>query len=358
MIRGVTRRISGDEQHLALYFDKVKERLAGLQKSRNYAPQPIVLNLAGKRVGVVFGSQANEDALMPSLASQRAPGQTPDAGCLYFWQDWPGNYCPAIEQDDFDEEVWRHESAAAKIFVPIKKVYYLAWHYARNEFFYCLPATHCQNFIHTTHPLRPQLHAWALQHDLLFAHGAAVEVAGCGIFIGAASGSGKSTLATSCLLAGHKFAGDDYVLIDRGNVAHMVCATANLHLDMLERMPALRRKVIGKDARCDNKTLLDLSDYAQALKQHIKLRMVLIPRLSTNEGPAIRQVSPARPLWEVVRSTAEQNGVPHSRIFINKVFTQLTSLPVYEFLLSPDVNCNVEALETFVKKRKAYVLSE
>lgn len=352
MTLGVTRRIRGSEEQLAAYFNAVKERLISLQRAQNYMPEPIVLNFAGKRVGVVFGSQAIEDTLMPSLASQRVSGQTSDAGCLYFWQDWPGNYCPAIENDDFEEEVWRHESETAKIFIPIRKNYYIAWHYAHGDFFHCLPATNCLQSIHTTCPLRRQLHVWAQHQGLLFLHGAAVEIDGCGIFIGAPGGSGKSTLAVACLLAGHSFVSDDYVLLDCHNVAHMVSATAYLHTDMLARMPDLRQRVIGQDATRNNKTLLDLSDYAHAHKPKIALTIIIIPKVGNNGTPSISRINPARPLWEIVRTTAEQNGAPHDRAFISNAFTRLASLPVYEFLLSSDITRNVQVLETFVAKRK------
>ena len=348
----VRRNIKGDKRQMELYFDAVKERFAEVQSTNGYAPAPIVLNMAGRLLEVAFGSREIEEKLMPSLAGQRVPGVAGDAGSLYFWRDAPANYCPQVPEDDYGEELWRHQSEWAEVMVPIHKRYYRGWHFSRKEFFYCLPENGPLSLAHTTHPFRLQLHPWAQSQGLLFVHGAAVEIEGCGVFFGSTGERGKSTLALSCLLAGHGFAGDDYVLLDKNGAAHMVYGTGYLKPDMLERMPALQRAVIARDPARNDKTLLDLGSYARHFKSRIPLNLFIVPRVSGVVEPAFRVASPARALWEVVRSTAEQNGARADRDFMRAVFDRLSPLPVYEFFLTSDVDRNRNALEHFVTRRK------
>lgn len=63
-------------------------------------------------------------------------------------------------------------------------------------------------------PLRTLLGWWAGREGLQMVHGAAVGAVDAGALLTAPGGAGKSTSALRCLLAGMRYAGDDYVMVD------------------------------------------------------------------------------------------------------------------------------------------------
>ena len=83
-----------------------------------------------------------------------------------------------------------------------------------------------------SHPMAATMAAWALDHDLLAMHSAAVEVDGRGVLLIGASGAGKSTTAMACAAAGLGFLGDDLCLVDpRSRTVHSWYSTMKLFDD-------------------------------------------------------------------------------------------------------------------------------
>ena len=72
------------------------------------------------------------------------------------------------------------------------------------------------------HPARLVFSAWSETAQLGMCHAAAVGDGDVGLLVVGSGGAGKSTVALTCLNAGLRCAGDDYVLLETtsGPIAH------------------------------------------------------------------------------------------------------------------------------------------
>lgn len=346
----VIRNITGGKEQMRRYFDFVKRRIAFLRQKNGCSGEELVLLLAGRRLAVVLDSTHFYRQTAPSFACLRTEKILGETETLFIWRDKVDRYCPPLPHDAYDDEIWKHSSEWAELFIPLSKKNMEARHIAEKEWYLCLAPEYSLDPAYVAHPLRPQLHLWARAHNLMLLHGAAVEINGCGIFLAAAGGRGKSTLAVSSLLAGHHYAGDDYVLVDETPAAYPLYSSAYLNRDSLEKMPYLQGEILYHDAARD-KTLIDLSAYKNRIKSRVKLHLVLSPEVSASGKASLTRITPSRPLWQTIRTSAAQNGAMHDRVFRTTIFNTLSKLPAYRFCLSPDLDANIRLLENFVKEK-------
>ena len=343
------------QQQLARYFQRVKTNFNAVQTENSYTGD-IHLRLAEKQVVLRLSSAALKNTCMPSLrhalAKENPIRPNNASGVFYYWQDEIANYYPFPTNRADRLDIWKHESEFAKIFIPVHGQYFKAHHYVENEVYRCVPKSDRIDFAHTTHPLKFLLHDWAQRNNLLFIHSAAVEIDGCGNLISSVGGKGKSTLAISSLLAGHQYAGDDYVLLDKNACAHMIYGSGYLNQDMLEKLPALKQYIIGADEKRNNKTLIDLSPYSRRFKSPIKIHMILFPNLVTGRQASVVIGESAKAVGQMVMSSARQNGARFDRDFMQTACRAIAHLPVYQINLTSDIFANIRALEQFVNRRE------
>lgn len=143
-------------------------------------------------------------------------------------------------------------------------------------------------------PLLFPLMMWHCDHDVEIIHSAFVEDGGQGVLFAGQGGAGKSTAALTCLEAGFKYLGDDYIGLqglDNGSfIGHSVYNTAWMEPDHARSFPALLPHVAAGTLP---KLPVVLSDvYPQQIGTSAEIRFILLPRLF--DGPSCR-VRPAHP---------------------------------------------------------------
>lgn len=158
-------------------------------------------------------------------------------------------------------------------------------------------------------PLRMVLQPWLASRGWQLVHGGAVGSAAAGALIVGRSGAGKSTLALSCLEAGLGYAGDDYVAAtaDPTPEAHSLYATAKLVATQLAHFPRLTASECNPGRQPGEKPVLQLTpSFAGQLVPRMRLRAVLLPRVTGTSAPRLRRISGAEALAAVAPSTLFQ----------------------------------------------------
>jgi hypothetical protein len=130
-------------------------------------------------------------------------------------------------------------------------------------------------------PLRTLFH-WLMQsRGLQLMHAAAFGTTEGAILVTGRGGLGKSSAALSCLRAGMRFIGDDYLVVGLHPepTAYSLYSTAKIAWEQLEYFPELRVAVLSGAGPDDDKATLDLqTHFPRQICPRLPLRLVVTPR--------------------------------------------------------------------------------
>jgi hypothetical protein len=157
-------------------------------------------------------------------------------------------------------------------------------------------------------PLRNILHGWTAHHGTLVVHSAAVGTNDGAVLLVGKGGAGKSTAALACVMAGLRYAGDDYTLVapEKATV-YSLYNSAKAAAGSLGRMPALARHVSNPHELDSEKALLFIHELRpECLAGTMPIRAMLVPRVTGRPDSAARPLSAAASLAALAPSTIFQ----------------------------------------------------
>ena len=213
---------------------------------------------------------------------------------------------PALVTDS--DEGWQLWRTAYGVFSAMTPDSNEAWHWveAADEIRYWDVAA----------PFKAILHRWARHHGKQLVHAGSVGTDdGAVLFVGK-GGSGKSTTSLVCLEAGLQYLGDDYVMVslEPDPLVHSVSCAAKLEVPQAQRHPHLMPTIWNADQLGDlhNEKAVAFVDHAPGTVVGTRsLKMVIVPRISGNEGTTISEFSPGGAFLALAPSTVIQ--MPGSR---------------------------------------------
>lgn len=197
--------------------------------------------------------------------------------------------------------------------------------------------------------MAPTFARWAIKNDLLLLHSACVGLDGKGVMISARGGGGKSTLAVSCLLGGFDFVSDDYILVNQeGPMRAMpLYRIVGLNQDMAEILKP-DMPVIRTEPRRNDKLYLDAG--ACDIKKELSVQAIIYPNPCNAKEPRLRLAPPGPVLTKIMETSARNMRIMREIEPYRIMAARLNALPVYEFLLTADLNVNREFLREFIIK--------
>ena len=131
-------------------------------------------------------------------------------------------------------------------------------------------------------PLLHILQWWLASHNCQPLHAGLVGITGGAALLAGQSGAGKSSTALACLAAGLLFGGDDFCMVETGDVlqAHSLYSSGRLHSGELESLPSLQATIVNPDQLDGEKALFFLQrDYAARMVASLPVRVLLLPRV-------------------------------------------------------------------------------
>jgi hypothetical protein len=200
-------------------------------------------------------------------------------------------------------------------------------------------------------PLRAVLHAWAGGSGLVVVHAAAVGRPEGGVLVVGTAGSGKSTTSLTCLRAGFRFAGDDYVLVDPDRpFVHSLYSSAKLEWRHLDRHPELFRAANG---RGDAKALAFLADdVPEQLVAGFEALAIVLPRVGDRDDTRVVATSAADALLRLAPSTILQTP-GRSQSDLGSMARLVEVLPAFRLELGTDLRTIPEALDAVIRDTRA-----
>lgn len=198
----------------------------------------------------------------------------------------------------------------------------------------CLPSAHL------SHPFAHALGWLAAQNQAYVTHGAAIGRDGRGLLFAGKGGQGKSTTALACAAAGWNFAGDDFVMLDRGHTggytAHSLYATGRLHPAQAERFPSLAAGWDRALSPEDNKLTLFPRDGAVSLTRRLSIEAIVLPMVDAQRAGEIAPLSRAAALHALMADSVRiYPWITRERAQFYA--TAVEELPCYILYQGPDI---------------------
>ncbi len=204
----------------------------------------------------------------------------------------------------------------------------------RTAYYLVADAAQLPQYI-TAMPLRDLWH-WSLQpHGRQLAHAGAVGTKQVGVLLAGRGGSGKSTTALACLLAGLRYASDDYCLLanDTQPMVYSLYQTGKLESGHAQRFPRLVQSGIS----ASDKALFFLKEkFPAQLVAEMPLRAILLPRVTGQHETFLTPAQPGEALQALAPSTIFQLPGGGARDF--RFLAQMTrQLPCYRLALGTEI---------------------
>lgn len=284
--------------------------------------------------------------LFPVLKEYREPDSI-----FYYWTEDCKGYIPADASDQ--KGIWqgRDETGYFRIIPDFEMI---GFDYVRNRYYHCRVPEDYDDYVIHGHSMAPTFSRWALRNGYLLLHSACVGMEGKGVMISARGGGGKSTLAVSCLLDGFDFVSDDYILVNQKGpmFAKPLYKIIGLNQDMAAILKP-DMPIVRTEPRRGNKLYLDAGGYE--IKKELPVQAVIYPNPCKAETPLLRRTSPGPVLTKVMETSARNMRVFRETEPYRLMAARLKDLPVYEFLLTEDLNKNREYLKEFIIKELSNV---
>ncbi len=197
------------------------------------------------------------------------------------------------------------------------------------------------------HPFSKAIFLWAMQHELLMLHAAAVGVEDHGVLIVGHGGTGKSTLTCSCLADDYDFISDDYCLLsaDGPRIVYPIYTNVSLNPDSLAMLPMFKPfEILPMQGE---KGAFEISE--SRIKQKLTVEAIILPQITENSEPEIRQDVSNKALAQIVYSTTWQLGRFQETEFVRNLSQRLLGMPVYRFSLTKDLQKNCQYLNKWIR---------
>jgi len=157
-------------------------------------------------------------------------------------------------------------------------------------------------------PLHFPLLLWHSDRGAEVIHAAFVSKNGQGVLFAGKGGTGKSTAALACLEAGFDYLGDDYIGLEASGdgsfQGYSLYSATWLMADHLLRFPRLIPHAIYPQHPDQEKTLVLLSrTFPRKLSTVASIRVLVLPRITSNPSVQIRPASKAEALLAVAPSS-------------------------------------------------------
>jgi hypothetical protein len=188
-------------------------------------------------------------------------------------------------------------------------------------------------------PMRSILHWWLGQHGLVQVHAGAVGSSAGGVLVVGRGGSGKSTTTLASLIAGLRYAGDDYVAIDAGSspYVHSLYSSGKLDTHHLERFPELRNAVVNRERPDAEKAVVYAERAAAGASiSGFPIRAVLMPRVAGRVDTRIVAAAPPAALAALAPSTILQLHPPQPDA-LARMAELVQRVPCYSIELGTDI---------------------
>jgi GT2 family glycosyltransferase len=187
-------------------------------------------------------------------------------------------------------------------------------------------------------PLRSLFHWWMEARGGQLLHAAAIGTEAGGVLVTGKGGVGKSTTALSCLAAGLRYVGDDYVVVELDPVprAWSLYGTAKLNADQLERFPGFRDLVSNLPFLEREKAVMYLyPEFSELIARSLPLAAVLTPRIQEQRATEIRATDQASLQRAAAFTTMSQ--LPHAGRRTHEFIVRLIgALPGFELALGSE----------------------
>jgi hypothetical protein len=201
-------------------------------------------------------------------------------------------------------------------------------------------------------PLHVALSLWLGDHDLQVVHAGLVARDRTGVLFTGMGGRGKSTSALTCLAAGMKYLGDDYIAMaeapDGSFVGHSLYNSSHLEPHHLERFPRLKPHGIPPLLPQEDKTLVLLDDvFPGQCMTSAPIRAIALPGVEDRETSRIRPVSPAEALKALAPTTILM--IPgQGRAGFGRLAALCSAVPCYQLELGRDLDSIPAAVNTLI----------
>ena len=325
------------------YFRYVDKRIAD---QREDGMTSFKISVAGQIIEQRFTLKAHAESVMKYMVGILADENAEPDAVFYYWTEDIKAYEPP--QASSETAVWQSKDETG--YIRVTPGYGMVGvDYTRNTYYFCRePKSNPESMLYG-HAMIVAFGQWAKHNGLMLLHSACVGVDGKGVLLSTRGGGGKSTLAVSCLLGGFDFVADDYVLVNSEGPlkALPLYRTVSLNQDMSAVLkPGM--DIVRIDHDRNDKLMLDASGYSYA--NELPVNAIICPRVSDIGEPEIRKTSPGPVLVKLIDSTASQLGVFRDPEPYRIMSRRLIGIPVYEILLSRDLEKNREALRKFISE--------
>ncbi len=299
-------------------------------------------SLAGTTVRLRFAGDALVSQLTPALEHLRiSPVSSPDFTVCLWDSESTGIAMvpPPCGRQSFcgRGDIWGFNSRRVKTAFQDSSVYVLDHEVAIGVCW--TGASRALPYWVTASPLRTLFHWWMEKNDCQLVHGAAVGTQEAAVLIVGAGGLGKSTLALTCLQAGLRFLGDDYVVARRRPQlrVYSIYSTAKLDAAQLERFPAMTRFVSTREYLREEKAVLFLyPEFGEQIVAELPIKAILTPHIADREDTEVRPEEAS-----VVRRAASFTTIsqlPYASRHTEEFFADLSKgAPGYTLLLGRDL---------------------
>jgi hypothetical protein len=324
---------------------------ARLAEARSGIVQRDIL-IAGQRIRMIFAGAVLHDMMMPALAHLLAADEAAPDLVLHVWDSAStgiGVPPPPVGRQCFSDrgDIWTFHSERWRSAFHISEYSLNLLDMAVGEGVYWVRDPARLPGWTAAAPFRTLLSWWLTAHDAQLIHGAVVGTADGGVLIVGKGGVGKSTTSLSCLAAGFRFVGDDYVVLAGGERPTAFCLyqTAKLDPAAAEHFPWLKpRAPAHAESTGGEKLIVHIADHAPGqLALSLPLRAVLTPRFGQGGDTRIEPASLSAVLGPAIYTTLAQ--LPHAgQRTVDLIEGQLQRLACLSLVLGSDVDAVPKAI--------------
>jgi hypothetical protein len=191
-------------------------------------------------------------------------------------------------------------------------------------------------------PLQLLLALWASDRGLQAVHAALVARNGVGALIPGGSGAGKSTAALTCLRAGYRYFGDDWVGVGStaggAVVGHGLYNSLFLDPNHAERFPYLQPHIITPRDQSPGKSLILLRNlFPDQLGDCATIRALALPRIVTHAPTRVRPAAKRDALLVLVPSSVFAMHPRPGRDGIDRLARLVQQIPAYWLEIGDDL---------------------
>jgi hypothetical protein len=204
-------------------------------------------------------------------------------------------------------------------------------------------------------PLRWLIHRLAVEHQMVFAHAAAVARSGRAAVIAGARGAGKSTTTLACFAAGFDYFGDDRCLLSAGSRPRVfsVYSSAKVLAAEADRftISGLDRFAVPPQLNDDGKILVPINRIApERLGVVADIGCILIPKRAGEVKSRLRRATPAEAIRILIAEIVGQSPVTAARSLA--LVTQICrELPIFVLEAGTDLRDLADTVERALEMR-------